>query len=323
MPRNARVIGWGKYLPERVVTNRELERTLDTSDEWIRSRTGIRERRLAADHETTSTMATLAARNALATANLSPSDLDLVLVATCTPERMLPASASVVQNALGAQRAAAFDLNAACSGFVYALATACQFIAAGNFRNVLVVGSEVYSRILDWTDRSTCILFGDGAGAVVLQARDDGPGLMSFILGSDGSRGHLLYVPGPAGAITVSKNGHYHLAMDGPDVFKFAVTAMCQASREAAQAAGIALSDIELVIPHQANQRISQAAARALGIPPERFFSNVERYGNTSAASIPIALCEAVEEKSIRPGDHVLMVGFGAGLSWGALVWQW
>ncbi|MBI4297044.1 MAG: ketoacyl-ACP synthase III [Chloroflexi bacterium] len=322
MPKAARVTGWGKYLPSRVVTNHELEDTLDTTDEWIRTRTGIKERRLAASHETTSSMATMAASQALASAGMEPQDLDLVLVATCTPEHLLPASASVVQNALGARRAAAFDLNAACSGFVYALATAYQFIAAGNFENILVVGSEIYSRILNWKDRSTSILFGDGAGAVLLQAQDGEPGLLSFILGSDGSRANLLYVPGPAGATEAGRNGFY-LSMKGAEVFKFAVKAMCQASRKAVEAANLSLSDIELVIPHQANYRISQAAAHSLGIPLERFFSNVERYGNTSSASIPIALCEALEEGRVRPGDHLLMVGFGGGLSWGALVWKW
>lgn len=323
MLKYARVTGWGKYLPERIVTNQELEARVNTSDSWIQSRTGIRERRLAADDEMTSAMALKASQQALEVSGLKPDLLELVIVATVTPEMIFPPCASLVQHALGARKAAAFDLNAACTGFVYALATACQFISAGTFRNILVVGSEVYSRIIDWDDRSTCVLFGDGAGAVVLEASDSPPGLLSFVLGSDGSRPELLYVPGPCGYQGSSKNGRYYLAMNGSEVFKFAVRAMSEATKQALDAAGLDIANIALLIPHQANKRIVQAVAKLLGLPGEKVFLNVERYGNTSAASIPIALCEAVEEGRLRDGDHLVLVGFGGGLSWGAIVLQW
>ena len=319
MGRYARITGWGKYLPQRVLTNKELESVVHTSDAWISTRTGIRERRIAKDEETASAMAVEASREALGVAGLEADSLDLVVTATVTPEMIFPACASLVQHAIGARHAAAFDLNAACSGFVYALATAAQFIVSGSYQNVLVVGSEVYSRILNWHDRSTCVLFGDGAGAVVLQAADSPPGLLSFVLGSDGSRADILYTPGPCG----TTNGPYYLAMNGQEVFRFAVTTICQATKEAVAAANLELSDIELLIPHQANRRIIHSAAKALGLPLERFFINVERYGNTSAASIPIALCEAIEQGRLNEGDHMVMVGFGGGLSWAATVFQW
>ena len=322
METYARITGWGKYLPSRVLTNDDLSKMLDTSDEWIRTRTGIRERRIAADDETASTMATPASRRALEVAGLSPEDLDLIIVATCTPDGIFPSCASLLQNALGATKAAAFDVNAACSGFVYALVTGCQFIQSGAYQNVLVVGSEVYSRIMDWEDRSTCVLFGDGAGAVVLQADDRPTGPMSFVLGSDGSFSNILYVPGPAGART-NHNGHYCLRMAGPEVFRAAVQIMSGSAKKVVSLAGLGISDVDLFIPHQANERLIAAASRALGLPSEKVFINVGRYGNTSAASIPIALCEAVEEDRVHDGDRLVMVGFGGGLSWGAVVLQW
>lgn len=319
MARYARVIGWGKYLPQKVLTNHDLERLVDTSDAWILSRTGIRERRIAADDETASSMAVRASKDALEVAGLKPDSLDLVVTATCTADHIFPACASLVQNALGAKKAAAFDLNAACSGFIYALATASQFINSGAYNNILVIGSEVYSRILDWKDRSTCVLFGDGAGAVVLQASDSPPGTLSFVLGNDGSRAKSIYTPGPCGLT----DGPYYITMNGPEVFKFAVNVLCLATRQAVKSAGLELSHIELLIPHQANTRILKSAAKALELPLEKVFINVDRYGNTSAASIPIALCEAVEEGRLKDGDHLVLVGFGGGLSWASMVLKW
>jgi 3-oxoacyl-[acyl-carrier-protein] synthase-3 len=319
LARYAQITGWGKYLPQKVLTNQDLERLVNTSDAWIMSRTGIRERRIAAGDETASSMAVRAAGDALKVAGLEPRSLDLVIAATCTPEYIFPACASLVQSSLGAKNAAAFDVNAACSGFIYALATACQFVTSGAYNNILVAGSEVYSRILDWKDRSTCVLFGDGAGAVVVQASDAPGGSLSFVLGNDGSRANSIYTPGPCG---LSK-GPYYITMNGPEVFKFAVNVICLATRQAVKAAGLDLSDIELVVPHQANIRILKSAAKALELPPEKVFINVDRYGNTSAASVPIALCEAVEQGRLKDGDHLVLVGFGGGLSWAAMVLEW
>jgi len=319
LARYARVIGWGKYLPEKVLTNQELEQLVNTSDAWIWSRTGIRERRIAGADETASTMAVRASREALDVSGIQADSLDLVIAATCTADHIFPACASLVQDSLGARKAAAFDINAACSGFIYALATACQFVATGAYDNVLVVGSEVYSRILDWQDRNTCVLFGDGAGAVVIQASDSLPGSLSFVLGNDGSGVDTLYTPGPCGL----NDGRYFLTMKGPETFKFAINIMCQATKEVVAAAHLELSDIDLIIPHQANTRILKSAARLLGIPLDKFFINVDRYGNTSAASIPIALCEAIEGGRLKDGDNLVLVGFGGGLSWAAMAIQW
>ena len=292
---------------------------VNTEDSWISSRTGIRERRIAGADETASTMGVLASRDALTVSALQPDSLDLVIGATCTPDHIFPAFAALVQDSLGAKKAAAFDINAACSGFIYAVATACQFIDAGSYRNALVVGSEVYSRIVDWKDRSTCILFGDGAGAVVIQASDSPSGPLSFILGNDGSGAGTIYTPGPCGV----NDGRYFINMKGPETYRFAVNIMCQATQEVVAAAGLRLSDIDLIIPHQANTRIIKSAARLLDIPLDRFFINVDRYGNTSAASIPIALCEAVEEGRVKSGDRLVLVAFGGGLSWAAMLLEW
>lgn len=324
MARYARISGWGKYLPARILTNYELAKTLETSDAWIRSRTGIGERRIASDEETASTMALEASREALKVAGITGEELDLIIVATVTPDHIFPACASLLQHGLGAKHAGAFDLNAACSGFVYSLASASQFIQSGAYRRALVVGSEVYSRILNWSDRSTCVLFGDGAGAVVLESCEYPAGVLSFVLGSDGSEANMLYTHGIAGRHQdTAPNGHPYLVMNGPEVFRFAVTTMAEAARQAVSQASLTLADIDLFIPHQANERIIAAAARSLGLPPEKVFTNVERYGNTSAASIPIAMCEAAQEGRIHDGDKVLVVGFGGGLSWGAAVIQW
>ena len=327
MTLHAHVVGWGKYVPRRVLTNDDLSRMVDTSDEWIRTRTGIRERHLAEEGETTATMAVEAARRALEVARLSPAQLDLIIVATVTPDHLFPATACLVQDALGATHAAAFDLSAGCSGFIYALTVAAHLLETGAYQTALVIGAETLSRITDWSDRATCVLFGDGAGAVVLQAGENEGGVLATLLGADGSGGDLLMLPAggsrwPASHRTVAEGLHY-LRMQGREVFRFAVRKMPAATREVLEKAGLSLDEVALLIPHQANRRIIDAAARALGIPEEAVYVNLDRYGNTSAASIPIALCEAAEEGRIRPGDLVVCVGFGAGLTWGAAAVRW
>ena len=327
MKTHAHVVGWGKYVPGRVLTNDDLSRMVDTSDEWIRTRTGIRERHVAEDGETTASTAIRAARQALEVAGLRPAQLDLIVVATVTPDYLFPAAACLVQDALGATHAAAFDLSAGCSGFVYGLSIAAHLVSAGVYRTVLVIGAETLSRITDWTDRATCVLFGDGAGAVVLQAGEDEGGVLATLLGADGSGGDLLRLPAggsrnPASHQTVAEGLHF-IQMKGREVFRFAVRVMPAATQQVLEMAGLSLADLNLLIPHQANQRIIEAAARALDLPPEVVYSNLERYGNTSAASIPIALSEAVEEGRIQPGDLVVCVGFGAGLTWGAAAIRW
>jgi 3-oxoacyl-[acyl-carrier-protein] synthase III len=326
--RYVRIGGWGKYMPERIMPNAELAELVDTSDEWIRSRTGIGERRIAAPDETTCTLAVHAARAALERAHVRPEDLDLIIVATCTPDYAnMPATASLVQHALGAARAGAFDLNAVCSGFVYGLATGSQFILSGAHKSVLVIGADVFTRILDWQDRSTCVLFGDGAGAVVLQPSSEPGGLLSFVLGSDGSGACSLYVPAggsrsPTSAETVKERGHY-VKMQGRDVFRFATRVVPDSVLQALEQAGLTTDDIDLFIPHQANVRIIDATARRLKLAESTVFTNVARYGNTSAASVPVALCEAIDEDLVHTGSTVVLSGFGAGLSWGTAVWKW
>ncbi|MHB1134833.1 MAG: beta-ketoacyl-ACP synthase III [Chloroflexota bacterium] len=326
-PLHAQIIGWGKYVPHKVLTNCELARTVDTSDEWIRSRTGILERRIADPKESTSTLAMRAAQAAIEMADFSPRHIDLVIVATLTPDYPFPSVACQVQDALGIPNAAAFDLSAGCTGFIYALGVASRLISTGAYKTALVIGAETLSRIVDWEDRNTCVLFGDGAGAVLLQATEGPTGLLDCILGSDGSGSDLLYVPAggcrkPSCADTVQARQHF-VKMNGPEVYRFAVDAMVRASRELIERTGIAMDDVELVIPHQANARIIAAATKALKLPPERVYTNLARYGNTSGASIPLALCEAVEEGRVKERDHVLLVGFGAGLTWGAALVQW
>lgn len=327
MTRRAHICGLGKAVPQRVLTNDDLAQMVDTSDEWIRTRTGIGERRIASDGETTFSLSLQAARQALDVAGLRPSQLDLIIVATVTPDYAFPATACLVQDGLGATRAAAFDLSAGCTGFVYGLSVAADLISAGAYESALVIGAETLSRITDWNDRATCVLFGDGAGAVVLRANEADGGVLSTFLGSDGSGGDLLKLPGggsrePASHRTVAEGLHY-LTMRGREVFRFAVRTMPAATRQVLEQAGLDLSDLSLVIPHQANQRIIEASARSLKLPPEIVFSNLERYGNTSAASIPIALCEAVEQGRIQRDDLVVCVGFGAGLTWGAAAIRW
>ncbi len=328
-PRYAQIVGWGMAVPERVVTNEDLARMVETSDEWIRSRTGIRERRMAVSpKESTLTLAIQAAREALKVADVPPSALDMVICATTSPEYLCPATACLVQDALGAPKAGAFDLNAACSGFVYALSMARGLVLAGDADYVLVVGSETLTRFLDWSDRNTCILFGDGAGAVLVAASHEPGGILSCVLGSDGSGGELLMVPAggsahPPTMETVANRMHM-LKMDGKAVFRFAVQAMADGTREAVAKAGLTLADVDLVIPHQANTRIIQSSViKQLKIPEQKVFVNLEKYGNTSAASIPIALCEAIEAGRVRPGQNLVLAGFGAGLTWGATAVRW
>ena len=328
MSEHARIVGWGKALPARTLTNKELERMVDTTDEWIRTRTGIRERRIAGPGETTLSLAAGAAREAIQVAGVPPAEIDLVIVSTFTPEfGGMPSTASMLQDAIGASNAGAFDLNAACSGFVYGLALAHAMIASGLHRTVLLVGAETMSRVLDWTDRATCVLFGDGAGAVVLTACNSPGGVLSCVLGSDGSGGALLSVPSggsrtPASLQTVQDASHF-IKMNGKEVYKFAVSALPRSVRQAVAKANLTLGDIDLFIPHQANIRIISSAAEALGVSMEKVFTNVERYGNTSAASIPIALCEAIEAGLVRHGTKLVLAGFGGGLSWGAAVVEW
>ncbi|MEP7289144.1 MAG: beta-ketoacyl-ACP synthase III [Chloroflexota bacterium] len=321
--RFAHVVGWGMKVPDGVLTNFDLEAIVDTTDEWIRKGTGIRERRIASERESVVTLGFEAARLALARADVLPSELELIIVATSTPEDVYPSSASKIQNLLGATRAGAFDLSAACSGFVYALNMAVQAIRSGSIDTAIVIGSEVNTRVLDWSDRSTCILFGDGAGAIVLQGRDTPGGMLSCILGSDGSGAELLGIPSIGRAVQPDSHLLNKIHMNGREVFRFATHIMNESIKEAVAKAGLSLLDIALIVPHQANQRIIHAAARDLKVPESLFYSNIERYGNTSAASIPIALCEAEHDKRIKPNDNIVLVGFGGGLTWGAAVIQW
>ena len=314
-------------LPQHAMTNDELAQRVDTSDEWIRSRTGIAERRVAGEGETTASLATEAARAALQVADADPRELDLIIVGTATPDHPMPSTACYVQDALGAMRAGAFDLNAGCSGFVYALIMGHQAIASGEHHLVLVIGADTLTRTLDWEDRTTCILFGDGAGAVLLRATEGPSGVLATLMGSDGSGGELLVIPAggsalPASADTVAERQHY-LQMNGREVFRFAAGVVPQAIEQVAARAGLAVEDIDLIIPHQANQRIIEAAARRIKLPEDRFVVNLARYGNTSAASVPIALCEALAEGRLQPDQNVVMVGFGAGLTWAAALIHW
>ncbi len=329
--RYAHIVGWGCYLPDRTVTNDELSQLVDTSDEWIYQRTGIRTRHIAAAHETTATLAFEAAARALAVADLHPSQVELIIVATSTPEYMFPATACLVQDYLGATKAAAFDLSAACSGFVYALQMAAQSIATGSARNAIVIGSETMSRVLDWSDRGTCVLFGDGAGAVVLKGSSIPGGVMATMLRSDGSGSDLLSLPAlyhnpvPMLGTEFSSNGHHKniIDMDGRQVYRFATNVIASSIQDVLKQAELTVEDIALIIPHQANTRIIETAAKKLKVPMEKFYLNVEHNGNTSAASIPLALCDAVREGRLKPDDNVVFVGFGGGLTWGASVVKW
>jgi 3-oxoacyl-[acyl-carrier-protein] synthase-3 len=324
--RKVGIIGVGEYLPKKVLTNADLEKMVETSDEWITTRSGIKERRLAAKYEATSDLAVKAAQAALEDARFNPKDLELIIVATITPDKPFPAVSCLLQNSLGAKNAVCFDISAACAGFVYGIAVAQQFIARGAYKNALVVGAEVLSRVTDWKDRSTCVLFGDGAGAAVLAEVRSG-GLLSVHLGSDGSKADLLMIPAggsriPASHQSIDQRLHF-IKMQGNEVFKLAVTIMADAARTAFKQAGLECKDIDLVIPHQANIRIIMAMAKKLGLAPEKVYLNIEKYGNMSSASTATALCEAVKEGRIKRGDVVLLVAFGGGLVWGACVIKW
>ena len=323
----AHVTGWGIGIPDRILTNNDLAQMVDTNDEWIESRTGIRERRIVEDDQTTASLAAEAALNALSVANLNPIDLDLIIVSTSSPEHLFPATACLVQDSIGAVRAGAFDLSAACSGFIFALNIASQSIRSGAIDNALVIGSETLSRLVDWTDRSTCILFGDGAGAFVLQAGEEKAGLLSSVMRSDGSGADLLSLPAGGSALPPSINtiqeGLHFISMNGREVFRFATRVMTQATNEAVQQAELTIDDIDLVIPHQANKRIIETAMKNIDIPMEQCVVNLDRYGNTSTATIPIAAYEAIQEGRVKAGDNIVFVGFGAGLTWGAAVVRW
>ncbi len=324
--RKVGIIGVGEYLPERVLTNAQLEKMVDTSNEWIVSRTGIKERRLASENEATSDLAIKAAKEALKNANLSPKDLELIIVATITGDMPFPSTASIVQNALGAGKAAAFDISAACAGFVYGLSIANQFIGNGACKNALVIGAEKLSAVTDWNDRNTCVLFGDGAGACVLAEVQSG-GIASIYLGCDGSNLDLLNIPAggsrkPATRETAENRMHY-IKMQGNELFKIAVKTMTEAAQIALEKAGMTFKDVDLIIPHQANARIIMAVAKRLGISEDKIFLNIEKYGNMSSASTVTALVEAVKQGRIKRGDTILLDCFGAGLVWGASVINW
>jgi 3-oxoacyl-[acyl-carrier-protein] synthase-3 len=316
----SRIVGTGSYLPQKVLTNRDLELAVDTTDEWIYTRTGIRQRHIAADDEKTSDLALKASRSALRAAGIAPGDLDLIVMATTTPDMVFPSTACLLQAKLGVRNCPAFDVQAVCSGFVYGLATADSFMRSGQYRNALVVGAEIYSRILDWSDRSTCVLFGDGAGAVVLR-RDSTPGIMSTHLHADGSYANQLSVPGTVCGGKVS--GRPLLQMDGGGVFKFAVKALDDLVEETLAANGMQKSDIDWLVPHQANIRIIQASAKKLGLSMEKVVVTVDRHANTSAASIPLALDEAARDGRIRAGQYVLLEAVGGGFTWGAALVKW
>ncbi len=321
------IIGTGKYVPEKILTNADLEKMVETNDEWIVSRTGIRERHIAAPDQATSDLAYEAAIKAIDTAGLTAADLDLIVVATITPDMSFPSTACILQDKLGAKKAAAFDLSAACSGFVYALGAATSMLQMGMYKNALVIGADTLSRITDYTDRNTCVLFGDGAGAVVIGEVGEGRGFKAFDLGAEGAGGELLKLPAggsrtPASADTLEAKQHF-IQMSGREVFKFAVKVMNTATVDVLNKAGMSKDEIDLFIPHQANVRIINSAMERLNLTEDRVMINVQKYANTSAASIPLALVEAVEEGRIKEGDKVVMVGFGGGLTWGASVIVW
>lgn len=321
------IIGSGKYVPDRVLTNKELEQMVETNDEWIVTRTGIRERRLASAEQASSDLAYEAAIRAMDMAGITAEQLDLIVVATITPDMSFPSTACILQDRLGAKKAAAFDLSAACSGFIYGLANASNFIAMGIYKYALVIGAECLSKITDYTDRNTCILFGDGAGAVVLGQVPEGRGFKSFELGADGSGGELLNIKGggsrcPSSPQSIEGKQHF-IYMAGSEVFKFAVRIMGSAAEEALRKAGMDKSEIDLLVPHQANIRIIQSALNRLNLNEEKAMINLDKYGNMSAASIPVALAEAVENGRVKEGDCIVLVGFGGGLTWGASVLVW
>lgn len=325
--KKAGIIGTGSCLPDRIMTNHDLEKVVDTSDEWIKTRTGISERRIADENTATSDLSTTAALRALENANLKPEDIDLIIVATVTPDMAFPSTACIVQKNIGAVNAAAFDMEAACSGFLYGLATADCFVRAGLYRNVLVIGAETLSKIADFTDRNTCVIFGDGAGAAVVSEVPEQYGIISTYLGADGRGGDLLKQPAggsrmPATVETVQERLHY-IKMDGSEVFKFAVKIMGEAAEKALEKCGMKKEDIDYLIPHQANIRIIESAVKRLKISNDKVYVNIDRYGNMSSASVAIALDEVNRNGRLKDGDKVVLVAFGGGLTWGSVVLKW
>jgi 3-oxoacyl-[acyl-carrier-protein] synthase-3 len=323
----AHVTGWGRYAPAQVLTNADLEKLVDTSDEWIRSRTGIRERRVAAAHETTASMGAVAGLRAIRTAGIEPDDIDLILLATLTPDYWMPSTAALVKEAIGNTKATAFDVMAACSGFVYGFATAQAYIQAGLAKHVLVIGAELLTRFLDYTDRSTCILFGDGAGAVVLSASDEPGGALGIEMTTEPQGAYMIWLPAggskaPPSAGTISRGEHY-VRMEGNQTYRFATKTMATTALESIRRSGLEPGDIDLFVPHQANIRIIEAVAKGLDLPMDKMFVNLDKYGNTSAASVPIALAEAVNEGRVKVGDNVTIVAFGAGFTSGAVTIEW
>ncbi len=323
----SKVLGTGSFAPEKVLTNQDLEKMVDTSDEWITERTGIKERRIADDGTATSDLAVEAARRALEASCTDPKDIDLILVATATPDMIFPATGCIVQDKLGARKAAAFDISSACAGFTFALANADAFIRAGIYRRVLVIGAETISKITDWTDRNTCVLFGDGAGAAVMGPTQDGSGVLSTHLHTDGSMADLICIPGggsqiPASQSSVENRLHF-IKMKGNETFKVAVRTLGDAVIETLEHNGIKVSDLDLLVPHQANLRIIKATAKRLGVPLKKVVITVQKYGNTSAASVPMALDEAVRDGRVMPGKLVMLESFGGGLSWASALIRW
>lgn len=327
MSNYAAITGWGLAVPEQVLSNTDLERMVETSDEWIQTRTGIRERRIVGPGESTSTLATDAGRRAIERAGIKPTDIDLIVLATCTPDRPFPATACTVQANLGIPRAAAFDVAAACSGFVYGLNVATSMIRAGTARNVLFIAADVFTHYINWNDRNTCVLFGDGAGAVVLQPSDEPLGLLSCVMGASGEDEDLMAVDVGGSRMPATaellEQGRQYVYMNGREIFKLAVRGMAESSLQAIGEARLAPDDIALTVPHQANIRIIEATAKKLNVSMERVFVNIDRYGNTSAATIPIALVEACEQGKIKDGDNVLLTAFGGGLTWASSVIRW
>ncbi|MCK4259030.1 MAG: ketoacyl-ACP synthase III [Halanaerobiales bacterium] len=322
----AGITGIGSYLPEKIMTNFDLEKIVDTTDEWIRTRTGIIERRIASDDEATSDLAIKAANRALEDAGVDPEDLDMIICATVTPDYLFPATACLLQEKLGAKKAAAFDMEAGCSGFVYALSIASQFIKTGFYKKVLVIGAETLSKITNWKDRSTCVLFGDGAGAAVVEAVEEG-GILGIELGCNGAGGKFLDMPAggsrrPSSVASLEEEAHF-IRMDGTQVYRFAVKAMGKAALNALKNAGLTPEDVDFMVPHQANTRIIDGAAKRLKLSSEKVYVNLPKYGNTSSASIPIALDEAYQEGKFKKGDTIVLVGFGAGLTWASVVMEW
>lgn len=321
------IIGLGYYLPEEILTNQKLESLINTSDEWISSRTGIKERRIASSEEATSDLAVQAASKALKSANISPEEIDLIIVATLSPDMQFPSTACIVQHKLGLKNAVAFDIEAACSGFIFAMSIAEQYLKNNTYKTALVIGAEIFSRIIDWQDRNTCVLFGDGAGAVILRKVENNYGIISINMGSDGSGADLLKIPAGGSLIPTSinsvENKLHFIKMNGKEIYKFATNSVVNSLKIELDKRKIKTSEIDLLIPHQANIKIIECIADKLSLSADKVFVNLEKYGNTSAASIPIAICEAYDNKKLCKNDLVILIGFGAGLNWGSVIYRW